>query len=381
MRIKGLPGAINLGRRSHCSISRSTLSTPLLDHAQRPRLLPNHQTQAPRQTRTLTAASNMTARRVPMEPQRVDAPLTASATFLVLTLTDAPDAATRVRGVLGSLGSLAKNVASRDPGAAFACTAGIGAAAWDRLTRGAGGPRPRELHAFPEVRGATHTAPSTPGDVLFHIRAERRDLCFEFERQLLEQLGPAVAVADATVGFRYFDLRDLLGFVDGTANPVGQAVPAAVVVAAEDGDAAAAAGGSYVVVQKYLHDMAAWRALKTEAQEGILGRTKFDNVEFEDAGPAEQKAHKTLATIEDESGEYSILRDNMPFGNPAHGEFGTYFIGYSSRLWVIEKMMERMFIGDPPGLYDRLLDYSTPVTGSTFFAPSASFLASLGDDN
>jgi len=284
-----------------------------------------------------------------------------------------------VRSVLSSVGDLAKNVAVRDLGAAFACTVGIGAAAWDRVA-GDRAPRPRELHPFPEVRGARHTAPSTPGDLLFHVRAERRDLCFEFERQLLERLGPAAAVADATVGFRYFDLRDLLGFVDGTANPVGQAVPAAVLVAAGDGDAAAA-GGSYVVVQKYLHDLAGWRALPTEAQEAILGRTKFDNEELADAGAAEQKAHKTLATIEGADGaEYAILRDNMPFGNPARGEFGTYFIGYSSRLWVIEKMMERMFVGDPPGLHDRLLDFSTAVTGSTFFVPSASFLASLGDD-
>ena len=69
----------------------------------------------------------------------------------------------------------------------------------------------------------------------------------------------------------------------------------------------------------------------------------------------------------------------MAFGSPGSNEFGTYFIGYSRKLWVTEKMLERMFIGVPEGKHDRILNYSTAVTGTTFFAPSASLLASLGD--
>jgi putative iron-dependent peroxidase len=222
------------------------------------------------------------------------------------------------------------------------------------------------------------TAVSTPGDLLFHIRSERRDLNFEFEKQLLDLLGDSVKVVDETVGFRYFDVRDLLGFVDGTANPVGPAVPASILVAEED---TAAAGGSYLVVQKYVHDMKGWKTLKAEQQEAIIGRTKLDNVELDDAPTGQQASHKTLNTIKDENGvEHDILRDNMPFGSPGSGEFGTYFIGYSRRLWVIEKMLQRMYIGEPPGLHDRILDYSRPLTGTTFFAPSASILARLGSD-
>ncbi|KAH8887625.1 Dyp-type peroxidase [Thozetella sp. PMI_491] len=311
-----------------------------------------------------------------IEPQRVDAPLTQSATFLVVTVNDSPDAFRTVRSTIASIDDLAKNVAIRDLGAQFACTVGIGSKVWDRVTNL---PRPAELHPFLEVKGKAHTAVSTPGDLLFHIRAERRDLCYEFERQLLEVLGDSVTVADVTVGFRYFDLRDLLGFVDGTANPVGPAVSASVLVAGED---AAAIGGSYIVVQKYVHDMKAWGKLNTEQQEAIIGRRKWDNFELGDADPDKQKSHKSLATVEDEDGnEHEILRDNMPFGSPGSGEFGTYFIGYSRRLWVIEKMLERMFIGNPPGLHDRLLNYSTPLTGSTFFAPSASLLASIDTDD
>lgn len=310
-----------------------------------------------------------------MEPQAVDAPLTQSATFLVLSVTDKPDAVETVRSVLSSIDDLSKNVSIRDLSASFACTIGIGSEAWDRVT---GLPRPSELHPFRVVRGKTHTAVSTPGDLLFHIRAQRRDLCFEFERQVMDLLGDAVKVVDETVGFRYFDVRDLLGFVDGTANPVGPSVQASTLVAEED---SGSAGGSYVVVQKYVHDLKAWRSLSTEQQEAIIGRTKLDNVELDDADDDKQKAHKTLATIEDENGnEHSILRDNMPFGAPGAGEFGTYFIGYSRKLWVIEKMLERMFVGDPPGLHDRILDFSRPLTGTTFFVPSASVLGRLSAD-
>ncbi|KAK6815454.1 hypothetical protein RU639_008758 [Aspergillus parasiticus] len=312
--------------------------------------------------------------RVPIEPQRVDAPLTQSATFLVVSVKDSSEAIKTVRSTLASVDDLSKNVSIRDLAAQFACTVGIGSNIWDRLT---GLPRPAELHPFREIKGEKHTAVSTPGDLLFHIRSDRRDLCFEFERQLMDLLGDSVTVIDQTVGFRYFDVRDLLGFVDGTANPVGPSVSDTILVAEED---TSATGGSYIVVQKYVHDLQAWKSLSSEKQEAIIGRTKWENIELDDADEGQQQSHKSLATIEENGEEHEILRDNMPFGNPSSGEFGTYFIGYTRRLWVIEKMLERMFIGNPPGLHDRLLDFSKPLTGVTFYAPPASVLAGLEDD-
>lgn len=307
--------------------------------------------------------------------QSVTGPLTRHATFLVLTVTS-PSAIPSIRSTLASVSSLSKNVSFRDADAKFTCTVGIGASIWDSLTNNL--PRPKELHPFREVKGAKHTAISTPGDLLFHIRSERRDLCFEFERQLMDSFGDAVHLEDETTGFRYFDARDLLGFVDGTANPVGPGVPQSVLVAAED-DHAHAQGGSYVVVQKYVHDLPGWKNLGSEQQEQIIGRTKPDNMELDDAEDGKQASHKTLSTIEDEEGtEHDILRDNMPFGSPASGEYGTYFIGYTRRLWVIEKMLERMFVGHPPGLHDRLLEFSRPLTGCVFFAPTADVLDGLG---
>ncbi len=310
--------------------------------------------------------------RVPIEPQRVDAPLTRSTIFLVLVIADGDEAMDTVRDVVSGIGDLVKTVGFRDLQGRLSCTVGIGSRVWDDLTRLA---RPRELHPFKEFVGAEHTAIATPGDLLFHIRSDRQDLCYELERLLLEALGDSVRTADEVFGFRYFDTRDLLGFVDGTANPVGPDLPRSTLVGDED---PRFAGGSYVVVQKYTHPLHLWDALTTEQQEAIMGRRKADDVELPDA-TAGQKSHKTLATITDENGEHDILRDNMPFAHPARGEFGTYFIGYTRRLWVLEKMLERMFIGDPPGLHDRLLDFSTPRTGSTYFVLPAQQLESLGD--
>ncbi|KAK9448231.1 putative deferrochelatase/peroxidase YfeX [Limtongia smithiae] len=317
---------------------------------------------------TIPLVNMKTQQNIFNEPQQVDAALTSSAIFLVLSITKSANSVNAVRSVLTDIADLTKNVSIRDLNAQLACTVGIGSNVWDELTNLT---RPRELHRFKEVKGDRHTAPSTPGDLLFHIRSNRRDMCFEFERQLLNSLGTSVQVVDETIGFRYFDLRDLLGFVDGTANPVGPDIDKSVLAVDES---EVLLRGSYVVVQKYVHDLSAWQNLTVEQQEQIIGRTKLDNIELDDATEG-QRSHKTLGTITDADGvEHEILRDNMPFGSPGHSEFGTYFIGYTRNLWVIEQMLERMFIGDPPGMHDRILDYSTPLTGNVFFVPPADVL-------
>ncbi len=226
-----------------------------------------------------------------------------------------------------------------------------------------------------EIRAGARHAVSTPGDMLFHIRAKRMDLCFELATQIMARIGNAVSPVDEVQGFRYFDDRDLMGFVDGTENPRGAAATDAVLVGDEDADFA---GGSYVIVQKYLHDLDAWNALPTEAQERIIGRTKLSDIELDDSVKP-TSAHSALTTIVENGKEIKILRDNMPFGRPGHGEFGTYFIGYSRSPRTIEQMLENMFVGRPPGNYDRLLDFSRAVTGNLFFVPSATFLENVAD--
>src|SRR5258707_15249829 len=306
-------------------------------------------------------------------PQSVAAPLTRAAIFLVVTLKEGPEAKETVRSFCGDLSALLRAVEFRDIEGGLSCVMGIGAEAWDRLF---GAPRPAELHAFREIRAGERHAVATPGDLLFHIRAKRMDLCFELATQIMERIGEAVSPVDEVQGFRYFDDRDLIGFVDGTENPRGQAAVDAVLIGEED---TAFAGGSYVILQKDLHDLKGWDALSTEAQERIIGRKKLSDIELDDSVKP-TSAHSALTTIVEDGKEVKILRDNMPFGRAAQGEFGTYFIGYSRSPRTIEQMLENMFVGRPPGNYDRLLDFSRAVTGNLFFVPSATFLDNVADD-
>jgi putative iron-dependent peroxidase len=299
--------------------------------------------------------------------QQIPAPLTRAAIFLVVTVNSGADAVASVQSLCADLAALLRAVGFREPRENLSCIMGFGSEAWDRLF---GEPRPAELHAFREFRAGSRHAVATPGDLLFHIRAERMDLCFELATHIMARLEGAVAPVDEVHGFRYFDSRDLLGFVDGTENPTGQVAADATIIGEED---PAFAGGSYVVVQKYLHDMAGWNALPTEAQERIIGRKKLSDIELDETVKPSW-AHSALTVIEENGREIKIVRDNMPFGQPGQGEFGTYFIGYSRSPRTIEQMLENMFIGRPPGNYDRILDFSRAVTGNLFFVPTATFL-------
>ena len=299
-------------------------------------------------------------------PQSVVAELTRAAIFLVLTVNAGPECIAAVRALCSNLAALLRAVGFRELQGRLSCVMAFGSDAWDRLF---GLPKPKELHPFREIRGRHH-AIATPGDILFHIRSARMDLCFELATQIMSRLGSAVSTADEVHGFKYFDDRDLIGFVDGTENPVDQAALDATIIGEEDG---VFAGGSYVIVQKYLHDLNGWNALPIEAQERIIGRTKLSDMELDDALKP-SSAHNALTTIIEDGEQLEIVRDNMPFGDVGKGEFGTYFIGYARSPGRIEQMLENMFVGRPPGNYDRLLDFSRAVTGTLFFVPSANFL-------
>jgi porphyrinogen peroxidase len=305
--------------------------------------------------------------------QPVSAPLTRAAIFLVVTINPGGENRTPVLSVCADLSALLRAVGFRDPESGLSCIMGFGSDAWGRLF---GAPRPAELHPFREFRSGARHAVSTPGDLIFHIRAKRMDLCFELATQIMARLEGAVTTADEVHGFRYFDERDLLGFVDGTENPTGAAADDAVFIGDED---PSFSGGSYVIVQKYLHNVDAWNKLPTEAQEKIIGRTKLSDIELDDSVKP-TSAHNALNTIEENGKEIKILRDNMPFGRPGHGEFGTYYIGYSRSPRTIEQMLENMFIGRPTGNYDRILDFSTAITGTLFFIPTATFLDNVAPD-
>ena len=304
-------------------------------------------------------------------PQLVDPKLTQAAVFLVLTLKNDTSTTSQVMDLLGDISSLVRGIGFRIPEGQLSCVTGIGSVAWDQLF---GMPRPKELHPFEEINGVHH-APATPGDLLFHIRANQMDLCFELASALVGRLEGAAEVVDEVHGFKYFDARDLLGFVDGTENPSGQVATDATVIGHED---PAFTGGSYVIVQKYLHDIKKWDASPTEVQEHIIGRKKVSDIELPEAAKPSY-AHNVLTNIEENGEQLQIVRENMPFGTVGKGEFGTYFIGYARSPTRTEQMLQNMFVGKPPGNYDRLLDVSTAVTRALFFIPTREFLDAAPD--
>src|SRR5215469_1148045 len=187
-----------------------------------------------------------------MVPQQVIQPPRRAAIFLVVTINPGFASEDRVRSICPDLSKTIRGVGFREPAAQLSCVLGVGSDAWNRLF---GSPRPAELHPFQEIVAGARHAVSTPGDLIFHIRGEREDLCFELESQIMMQLREAVSTIDEVATFRYFDNRDLLGFVDGTENPVEDEATRAVFIGDEDHPMFA--GGAYVIVQKYLHDLAA----------------------------------------------------------------------------------------------------------------------------
>ncbi len=299
-----------------------------------------------------------------IRPQTIIRTPARNALFLVVTIREGREA--DVRDVLGDFGGVVRGVAFREPEEELTCVVGIGAEAWDRLFDA---PRPPGLHPFVELSSGAHTAPSTPGDLLFHLRSRRTDMCFELGRRILQRFDGMVDVVDEVQGFRFFDERDLLGFVDGTENPNGLEAEDAVFV--QDGPWV---GSSSVIVQKCTHEMGAWDARTVEQQEAVIGRHKLSDVEFADEDKAPD-SHLVLNTVENAEGvQQKIVRDNMPFGRLPENEFGTYFIGYSADVGVTEEMLRNMFTGKGEATHDAILDFSTAHTGCNFFVPTETFI-------
>ncbi|MDR2421942.1 MAG: Dyp-type peroxidase [Deltaproteobacteria bacterium] len=298
-----------------------------------------------------------------------------SAIFIIFGLPDRQKAREPVKALCGKLPALARSLKNRFPKLGISAVMGFGAEAWQGLFPGR--PTPKELTPFQEIRGERHVAVSTPGDLFFHLRGGRMDVLVELASQISADLAEVVEPIDETHGFRYMDSRAIIGFVDGTENPEPEAAQAAAVIGSEDPQFV---GGSYAMTQKYLHDLAAWNELPVEEQEKAIGRRKYDDRELEE-GVKPENAHNAVTNISDPDGrELKIVRANVAFANPAKGEHGTYFIGYAATFSTTKRMLENMFVGDPPGNTDRLLDFSRAISGTLFFVPSWDLLAELAEE-
>ena len=294
--------------------------------------------------------------------------------FLVLEIGGEEEAARAAARQCAGLEELASEVAENPGDAPLRTSVAFGSGFWARLSPGS---RPALLRPFAPLWGR-HAAPATGGDLFLHVTSSRPDLGFELVHRFLAGLGGSARVLEEVHGFRYFDSRDLTGFIDGTENPEGEERAEVALVGDEDPDFA---GGSYVLTQRYVHDLEKWEQVPVAEQERVIGRTKPDSLELDDAVKP-PTAHISRVVIEEGGGELEILRHSMPYGIVS-GEKGLFFLAYGRDSSVFEKMLARMFgvPGGPvedDGLSDRLLDFTTAVSGAFFFAPSRELLQTLG---
>lgn len=289
--------------------------------------------------------------------------------FITLTIGAAADARARIRRAMAGLQELTREVGVAVAEPNLVSAVGVGSEAWPRLFET---PPPPGLAPFPAMSDGPRRAPATPADIFIHIHGRRPDACFQLARRVMAQLGDAVRLVEEVQAFRTLGNRDLTGFVDGTENPKGAEMAEVALV---PGDDPSFAGGSYVSIQRWVHDLAAWETLPVREQEGVIGRTKADDREMDD----EVKppfAHIARVVIEDEEGEeLAVLRHSLPYGTT--GEHGLYFVAYGATPDNFRLMLERMVKADTGGHHDRLMDYTRPVTGASFFCPNLEFLADL----
>ncbi|MBD0785014.1 Dyp-type peroxidase [Vibrio sp. Y2-5] len=268
--------------------------------------------------------------------------------------------------VLQQLQALPAQIAdmnANQPGAALTVSVSFTKAFWQKLDVA----MPEELIDFQPLGEGNVLAPSTDVDVLIHCHSTRHDLLFYVLRTFLAETAEDVTVVDETYGFRYLDARDMTGFIDGTENPKDEKRQEVALI--QDGEFA---GGSYVLLQRFVHDLPAWNRLNIAAQEKVVGRTKPDSIELDDVPAA---SHVGRVDIKEEGKGLKIVRHSLPYGT-ASGEHGLLFISYCHTLHNMKVMLESMY-GVTDGKTDQLLRFTHAVTGAYFFAPSQEMLASL----
>jgi len=273
-----------------------------------------------------------------------------------------------VTKAISEITNVQKSVSQKDNTCNLSITTGFSANGWQILFPNI--EFPQGLKPFEEMKDGNRYFPATAGDIFFMIKSSRLDLNYQAAKYLVKFFsGIAVATEDIQ-GFKYLDDRDLIDFVDGTENPVGELRYKSILVA--DGTYK---GGSFLTIQKYIDKQTMWDALSVEEQENTIGRTKMDDIEI-DEDKKKPYAHNVKAklTIDDE--EIKMLRQNRPFGNAL--EHGTMFVGFIANPEHMVASLKQMITADENGNYDHLLDFVTATTGTNYFVPPQSFLDNVG---
>ena len=279
-----------------------------------------------------------------------------------------------IRQALSRLPALLDDYADRFSEANLTGVVGIGSNYWDDFYPEV---RPKLLAPFPSMSCEDRVAPGGAYDLYIEIRGDRADVNHIVSDKVCQLFGDSVELVEQVRSFRYLDGRDLTGFVDGTENPKGLHRREVALVSEQDDENFT--GGSYLHIQRYRHNLNLWNTLAQGEQEDIFGRTKIENIEYEDA----QKpltAHTKRSNLKDEAGKsIEIVRQSMPYGEMKMQ--GLFFVSYCNTPKSFELMIHSMIFGDQQGNYDHLLDFTQAETGAAFFVPSLNFLTGLAQNS
>lgn len=232
---------------------------------------------------------------------------------------------------------------------------------------------PKELEEYKDMSHNKYVMPKgINGDLFIHIRANNEGVIYDIVSQLMIFLRSFTTVLDETKGFRYLEGRAIIGFIDGTENPLCEEVSNYGLIGDEDPEFT---NGSYAFAQKWKHDIDQWDSYATDIQEKAIGRKKFSDLELEDESKY-PNAHNVVSKAEINGNEQKIIRMNVPYSQPAHNIKGTYFIGYS-RYWHVTKLMLENMLNKG----DFLLSFSKILYSQLFFIPSKDILEKIIEDN
>ncbi|QLB58221.1 Dyp-type peroxidase [Acinetobacter indicus] len=303
-----------------------------------------------------------------MTAQSIILPLPSDhARFIVLRLKDLT--LEQLKEKLADLFNTRDRLITQHPHAQIKTAVAFGPELWAQLYS----QTPAGFKQLQPIEGAFQM-PVVPADVLIHIASARADICFALSQSFFEGIQDQVDVLDERVCFRYFDGRDMTGFIDGTENPQFPDDRAEVALLGED--AGIFEDGSFVFAQRYAHDLDKWKRLKVDAQEQVMGRTKLESIELDDEVKPDN-AHVARTVVEDDEGEeMEILRHSLPYGD-GQGDQGLFFIAYTKDLTILDAMLERMFGTSGDGIHDRLLHFVTALDGAYYFAPSEELLETV----
>ena len=230
---------------------------------------------------------------------------------------------------------------------------------------------PAGLRDFETIRGVkTLQMPSTQSEILVWAHSYSKSEIFDFSVQSKALFQSHMRLEIKQEGFRYHDSRDIFGFVDGSANPKGDARQKEILITQGQSHE----NGCFVITQKWAHDLKSFHSNKLELQEQIIGRTKSDSIELEgDAMP--HNSHVSRVDVKVNGEAMKIFRRSFPYANTE--DYGLYFLGFAKSIDRFDIQLKRMVGKTKDKIYDRMLEFTTPQTGSYFFAPSDAELVKI----